>query len=138
MALTLDATAPPSWLRTLLDRGSAAGVFVKLPERAGDAPNLLTALGENGQPTRPLLAAALALPHPTEADTLLLVLLAVDTDALDALLANLSADTARAHVGIGIDSAGALVRLPDDPAGAAGTSAGGAGEVGAGTTGGVS
>ena len=153
IALTLDATAPPPWLLALLDRGSAAGVFVKLPARVGNVQagantgesgqppgsttaDLLTALAENGQPTRSLMAAALALPHPTQADTLLLVLLAVNADALDMLLAALSADTSRAHVALGIDSAGALVRLPDDPAEAAGTGAkvpGGAGAAAGGS-----
>jgi hypothetical protein len=93
---------------SFLSRGTAAGVFATVDH------GRLYALRADGSRGPQLLAAALAVPDPSQPSRLWLVLIADDAAALSRLLDNLTPKTADAHVALGLTSTG-VVPLPFAP-----------------------
>lgn len=106
LVLPLASTQMPAWLGKILDLQVAAGVFVQVD---GDQ---LVSLSENGTPVDSLDAAAFAIAHPENADQLVLILLGKNESAVSQLMQVLSAETARAKIGLGLRN-GQIIILPE-------------------------
>lgn len=102
----LPQAAQIPWITSALEPGSGTGVFVTLEN------NRLFGTTADGDEGPALTAAAAVLPSPDQSDEPVLLLVAKDTEALDALLGSLTVDVMACTVNLGLGENGTAVKLP--------------------------
>jgi hypothetical protein len=98
--------AATDWIASILQGGTDAGVF------AAVADGQITGLQSDGTVATPLAAAAVVASRPDKPDDPVLLVVAADVEAADALLVLLTPERMAHKVALGLGSDGACVVLP--------------------------